>query len=53
MIVLDPSQVKSNSSVMNVKASCMADKNLKSTEQRGALLSYYSETAKAKSTAVW
>lgn len=53
MVVLDPSQISSNTSSMKVKASCMNDKGMKSLEKRGALLSYYSESAKAKSKAVW
>lgn len=39
---------------MQNRASAMSDnKHAKPMEKRGALLSYYAETAKAKSKAVW
>ena len=53
MILLDPNSISSNTANMKDKAVHMSDKNAKGLEKRGALLSYYSETAKAKSKAVW
>jgi len=52
MIVLDPCSIKSNTKSMQSKASCMNDTVGKGIERRGALLSYYSESSKAKSKAV-
>lgn len=53
MIILDPNSVKCNTASMTTMANNMTAKFSKSIEKRGALLSYYSETAKAKSKAVW
>lgn len=53
MIILDHSLVKCNTNTMKCMADNMNQKFAKATEKRGALLSYYSETAKAKSKAVW
>lgn len=53
MIVLDPSAVKCNTSSMDSLAKNMTNEFARPIEKRGALLSYYSETAKAKSKAVW
>lgn len=53
MIILDPSLVKCHTSEMKVMACKMNQQFTKAVEKRGALLSYYSETAKAKSKAVW
>ena len=53
MVILDPSSVKCNTSSMISMAHNMTDKHARPMEKRGALLSYYSETAKAKSKAVW
>lgn len=53
MIVLDPTSVQCNTSTMKSMASQMGQEFSKPMEKRGALLTYYSETAKAKSKAVW
>jgi hypothetical protein len=53
MIILDPSAVKCNTSSMDSLAKNMTNEFAKPMEKRGTLLSYYSETAKAKSKAVW
>ena len=53
MIVLEPCSIKSNTKTMQCKAESMNDTSSKGLERRGALLSYYSETSKAKSKAVW
>ncbi len=53
MMVLDPGKVQCNTSSMKSMADQMGQKFNQAMEKRGALLSYYSETAKAKSKAVW
>ena len=53
MIILDPNSVKCNTSSMKSMAKNMTEQFAKPTEKRGALLTYYSESAKAKSKAVW
>lgn len=53
MIILDPNSVTRNTSKMESMALNMTEQFAKPMEKRGALLSYYSETAKAKSKAVW
>lgn len=52
MIILDPGSVKCDTSAMNSLAKNMTNEFARAMEKRGALLSYYSETAKAKSKAV-
>ena len=54
MVVLDPNSVTCNTSSMKTMASQMGENQFaKAMEKRGCLLSYYAETAKAKSKAVW
>lgn len=53
MVVLDPSSVKCDTASMKAKADNMNNEFSKPMEKRGALLTYYSETARAKGKAVW
>ncbi|KAL3831573.1 hypothetical protein ACJMK2_023311 [Sinanodonta woodiana] len=51
MVLLDPSSLKVNKELKNA-GKIMKSKHLKGMEQRGALLSYFHETSRAKTSAV-
>lgn len=52
MVILDPGLVRTNLTDLKKAAKEMGKENLKGMERRGALLSFFAETAKAKAVAV-